>query len=65
MVATAAKQVYEHPFETLTAWYEQTAYTGNALSSGSSIGVAGLPRLASQGECLQRGNRSIFTGFLG
>jgi len=31
VVATAAKQVYEHPVETLTAWYEQTAYAGNAL----------------------------------
>ncbi len=30
-VATAAKQVYEHPVETLTAWYEQTAYASNAL----------------------------------
>jgi hypothetical protein len=31
VVATASKQVYEHPFETLTAWYEQTAYAGNTL----------------------------------
>ncbi len=30
-VATAAKQVYEHPVETLTALYEQTAYAGNTL----------------------------------
>ena len=31
VVATAAKQVYEHPVETLTAWYEQTTHTGIAL----------------------------------
>jgi hypothetical protein len=31
MVATAAKQVYEHPVETLTAWSEHAAYASNAL----------------------------------
>jgi hypothetical protein len=30
-VAVAGKQVYDHPVETLTAWYEQAAYAGNAL----------------------------------
>jgi hypothetical protein len=30
-VAVAGKQLYDHPVETLTTWYEQTAYTGNAL----------------------------------
>ena len=30
-VATAAKQVYEHPVETLTAWYEQAVHSGTAL----------------------------------
>lgn len=31
VVASAAKQVYEHPVETLTAWYDQAAYTGGTL----------------------------------
>ena len=31
VVATAAKQVYDHPVATLTAWYEQAAQTGTAL----------------------------------
>ncbi|TAN65940.1 MAG: hypothetical protein EPN17_15410 [Methylobacter sp.] len=31
VVAAAAKQVYAHPVETLTAWYDQAAYTGGAL----------------------------------
>ena len=31
VVANAAKQVYEHPVETLTAWYEQAVYTGAAI----------------------------------
>ncbi|MGR8998626.1 MAG: hypothetical protein ACU88J_06215 [Gammaproteobacteria bacterium] len=30
-VATTAKQVYEHPFETMTAWYEQTKSTSIAV----------------------------------
>ncbi len=30
-VAIAGKQLYDHPVETLTVWYQQTAYAGNAL----------------------------------
>ncbi|MCX7097559.1 MAG: hypothetical protein NTV43_06590 [Methylococcales bacterium] len=31
IVANTAKQVYEHPIETMTAWYDQAVYSGISL----------------------------------
>ena len=39
IVANAAKQVYEHPVETLTAWYEQAVYTGAAIYAQGQTSV--------------------------
>lgn len=39
VVATAAKQVYDHPVATLTAWYEQAAQTGTALYAQAQASV--------------------------
>ncbi|MCK9397811.1 MAG: hypothetical protein M0Q44_19750 [Methylobacter sp.] len=39
VVAAAAKRVYEHPVETLTAWYDQAAYTGTAFYAQAQTAV--------------------------
>ena len=39
VVAAAAKQVYEHPVATLTAWYEQAAQTGAVLYAYAQTSV--------------------------
>jgi len=39
VVAAASKQVYEHPMETLTAWYDQAVYTGTTLYAQAQTSV--------------------------
>ena len=39
LLANAARQVYEHPVETLTAWYEQAVYSGAAIYAQSQDSV--------------------------
>ena len=39
VVANAARQVYEHPVETLTAWYEKAVYTGAAIYAQGQTSV--------------------------
>lgn len=43
-VAAAAKQLYEHPVTTMTAWYEQAAYTGAALYAQAQTVVSPVYR---------------------
>ena len=40
IISVAAKQVYEHPVETITAWYEQAAYTTSALYAQAQTAVS-------------------------
>ncbi|MDD5580970.1 MAG: hypothetical protein PHY16_17060 [Methylobacter sp.] len=43
-IATAVRQVYEHPTETLTAWYEQAVYSGTALYAQTQAAVLPIYR---------------------
>lgn len=40
VVSATAKQVYEHPVETMTAWYNQAVYTGTTLYAQAQAAVA-------------------------
>jgi len=40
VVSAAAKQVYDHPVATMTAWYEQAVYTGTALYAQAQTTVS-------------------------
>ena len=39
IVANAAKQIYDHPVETLTAWYEQAVHSGAAIYAQGQTSV--------------------------